>query len=89
MDRTDIPAGERIDDIGFGGLKLIQKPDEFCYGIDSVLLADFAAVNHGSADGPAADLGTGSGVGCSGYDSSPKPNVDCHSSLKESRLLLH
>ena len=62
MGRTDIPAGERIDDIGFGGLKLIQKPDEFCYGIDSVLLADFAAVNHGSADGPAADLGTGSGV---------------------------
>lgn len=51
MGRTDIPAGERIDDIGFGGLKLIQKPDEFCYGIDSVLLADFAAVNHGSADG--------------------------------------
>lgn len=33
---------ERIEDIGFGELKLIQNPEEFCYGIDAVLLADFA-----------------------------------------------
>ena len=34
---------ERIDQIGFGGLELIQEPAEFCYGVDAVLLADFAA----------------------------------------------
>ena len=67
MGRMDIPAGERIDDIGFGGLKLIQKPDEFCYGIDSVLLADFAAVNHGSADGPAADRTPAAAEICGGF----------------------
>lgn len=36
---------ERIDEIGFGGLRLIQKPEEFCYGVDAVILADFAAKN--------------------------------------------
>lgn len=34
---------ERIDNTGFGDLKLIQDPEEFCYGIDAVLLADFTA----------------------------------------------
>ncbi len=34
---------ERIDQIGFGGLRLIQEPTEFCYGVDAVILADFAA----------------------------------------------
>lgn len=33
-----------IDEIGFGGYKLIQNPEEFCYGVDSVLLSDFAAL---------------------------------------------
>lgn len=35
-----VREGERIDEIGFGGYKLIQKPEEFCYGVDSVLLSD-------------------------------------------------
>lgn len=51
--------GERIDDMGFGGLLLIQKPEDFCYGIDAVLLADFAKVRK---DGSVADLGTGTGA---------------------------
>lgn len=53
---------ERIDNIGFGDLKLIQEPDEFCYGVDAVILADFAAKH---ATGPirnVVDLGTGTGV---------------------------
>ena len=33
---------ERIDETGFGGYKLIQDTDGFCYGIDAVLLADFS-----------------------------------------------
>ena len=50
---------ERIDDIGFGGLRLIQDTDTFCYGIDAVLLADFAARNRHKK---IADLGTNNGI---------------------------
>jgi len=53
--------GERLDDTGFGGYRLIQKPEEFCYGVDAVLLADFAAKN--ISDGQSiCDLGTGTGI---------------------------
>ena len=41
---------ERIDQIGFGGLELIQEPAEFCYGVDAVLLADFAARQGGFSE---------------------------------------
>lgn len=50
---------ERIDDIGFSGFRLIQKPDWFCYGIDAVLLAGYAKVKKG---GRVADLGCGTGI---------------------------
>lgn len=52
---------ERIDDIGFGDLKLIQNPKAFCYGVDAVILADFAA-SHSTKIETVADLGTGSGI---------------------------
>lgn len=60
---------ERTDEIGFGGLRLTQRPQEFCYGIDAVILADFAA-RGGSRNrerfyGPQTtlvDLGTGTGI---------------------------
>ncbi|MCQ2551181.1 MAG: tRNA1(Val) (adenine(37)-N6)-methyltransferase [Clostridia bacterium] len=52
---------ERIDEIGFGGLKLIQDPERFCYGVDAVLLADFAAKQGKSFDS-ILDLGTGTGI---------------------------
>ena len=51
--------GERIDAIGFGNLRLIQKPEDFCYGMDAVLLATFAEIKKGSC---AVDLGTGTGI---------------------------
>lgn len=51
--------GERLDEIGFSGLKLIQKPDEFCYGVDAVILADFAV---GKKHDHIVDLGTGTGI---------------------------
>ncbi len=50
---------ERIDNIGFGNLKLIQQPEEFCYGVDAVILSDFAA---GCDPKTAVDLGTGTGI---------------------------
>ena len=57
MDMADI----RIDDTGFGNLKLLQNPSEFCYGVDAVILADFAASICGTYHA-AADLGTGTGI---------------------------
>jgi len=51
--------GERIDNIGFGNLRLIQKPEDFCYGIDAVLLATFAEVGKNER---VIDLGTGTGI---------------------------
>ncbi len=49
----------REDNIGFGGLRLLQEPEEFCYGVDAVILADFASK---ACPKKAVDLGTGSGV---------------------------
>ena len=37
-----INKNERIDDLQFEGLKIIQNKNFFCFGIDSVLLANFA-----------------------------------------------
>ena len=51
--------GERIDDLMRNGLKLIQQEDGFRFGIDSVLLADFAVYGRMER---VADLGTGSGI---------------------------
>ena len=54
-----ILPGERLDDLQRDGLKLIQKPEAFCFGMDAVLLSAFASVKPG---GKALDLGTGNGV---------------------------
>ena len=50
---------ERIDDLQCKGYQLIQKPKGFCFGIDAVLLSDFARVKRGQK---VLDLCTGSGV---------------------------
>lgn len=51
---------ERIDDLEYKGLKIIQKNDGFCFGIDAVLLSDFAKeIKNGSK---VLDLGTGTGI---------------------------
>ena len=49
------------EDIGFGGLKLAQDPDGFRYGIDAVILADFAFSICPEAEN-IIDLGTGNGI---------------------------
>jgi tRNA1Val (adenine37-N6)-methyltransferase len=50
---------ERIDDLQCKGYQLIQKPKGFCFGVDAVLLSDFAKVKKGQK---VLDLCTGSGV---------------------------
>ena len=37
-----LDENERIDDLGIKNLKIIQNKEGFCFGIDSVLLSDFA-----------------------------------------------
>ncbi len=54
-----LKEGERLDDLQCDGLKLIQRPDVFRFGTDSVLLADFA--RPGAKD-RAVDLGCGTGA---------------------------
>ena len=51
----------RTDDTGFGGLVILQDPDAFCYGVDAVLLAGFAAERAKNAK-RIMDLGTGNGI---------------------------
>lgn len=51
---------ERIDDLEFEGLKIIQNKNEFCFGIDSVLLSDFA--KDIKPNSRVIDLGTGTGI---------------------------
>ena len=54
-----LKEGERIDDLQLKGLRLIQDPSGFCFGVDAVLLADFARVKKKER---VVDLGTGTGI---------------------------
>lgn len=59
MDKL-IKSDERIDDLGIDNFKIIQNAKGFCFGIDSVLLANFAKdIKRGSK---VVDLGTGTGI---------------------------
>jgi len=51
---------ERIDDLEFKGLKIIQSPSCFCFGIDAVLLSDFA--KEIKKNSVVADLCSGNGI---------------------------
>lgn len=55
-----LKENERIDDLEFKDLKIIQKNDGFCFGIDSVLLSDFAKEIRNNSK--VLDLGTGTGI---------------------------
>lgn len=51
---------KRLDDLNLNGLKIYQETDYFCFGIDSVLLANFVESN--STNNNIIDLCSGSGV---------------------------
>ena len=51
---------ERIDDLELNNLKIIQNKKWFCFGIDSILLSDFAKEIHKKSH--ILDLGSGNGI---------------------------
>lgn len=57
--QIELRPGERLDDLQNGDYRLIQKPGTFCFGTDSVLLADFASPRKRDR---VADLGCGNGA---------------------------
>ena len=58
----NLKENERIDDLEFKGYKIIQNKEGFCFGIDSVLLSDFAKEIRNNSR--VLDLGTGTGILC-------------------------
>lgn len=58
--KVKIKEDEIIDDLEYKGLKIIQKQKGFKFGMDAVLLADFAKNLKKNAKG--LDLGTGTGI---------------------------
>lgn len=58
----ELKENERIDDLEFKGYKIIQNSEGFCFGIDSVLLSDFAKDIRNNSR--VMDLGTGTGILC-------------------------
>ena len=60
MTKTNlIKAGERLDELQRNGYCIIQDPARFCFGMDAVLLSDFAKAKPRER---VLDLGTGTGI---------------------------
>lgn len=59
MSNIEIKDNERIDDLQCKGYRIIQNPSMFCFGMDAVLLSDFAT---SKPKDRVIDLGTGTGV---------------------------
>lgn len=59
MENISIKQGETIDDLELDGLCIIQKESGFKFGVDAVLLADFAKQTHSKRT---LDLCTGTGI---------------------------
>lgn len=57
---VNLKENEKIDDLEFKNLKIIQNKEGFCFGMDSVLLSDFAKEMRHHAK--VLDLGTGTGI---------------------------
>lgn len=55
-----LKENERIDDLEYKGLKIIQNEKGFCFGIDSILLSDYAKTM--KKDSTVIDIGTGTGI---------------------------
>lgn len=58
--KTELKENEKIEDLQYKNLKIIQNKKGFCFGIDSILLSDFA--KEIKKDAKVIDLGTGTGI---------------------------
>lgn len=56
----ELKENEKIEDLQFKNLKIIQNKTGFCFGMDSILLSDFAKGIKKNAK--VIDLGTGTGI---------------------------
>lgn len=56
---VEIKSSERVDTLKVSGYKVIQEEKRFCFGIDAVLLSDFAKIRKNEK---VCDLGTGTGI---------------------------
>lgn len=56
---TKLKEKERLDDLQIKGYEIIQNPEKFCFGMDAVLLSDFAMIKSGER---VLDLGCGNGI---------------------------
>jgi len=59
MIEQPLRQGERIDELGRGGMKIIQSSSAPCFSIDAVLLARFVPLKAGQR---VVDLGSGTGI---------------------------
>lgn len=57
--KISLKPGERLDELQRKNYKIIQNTNQFCFGMDAVLLSGFARVFPGET---VLDLGTGTGV---------------------------
>lgn len=55
----NLKENERIDCLQRKGYQIIQDPGKFCFGMDAVLLSDFAGIKEGDR---VLDIGTGTGI---------------------------
>ena len=60
IEKIKLNENERVDDLEFNNLKIIQNKNYFCFGMDAVLLSDFA--KNIRNDSTVIDLGTGTGI---------------------------
>ncbi|MCL2382780.1 MAG: tRNA1(Val) (adenine(37)-N6)-methyltransferase [Oscillospiraceae bacterium] len=58
--KIQLKENEEIEELGYNNWKIIQNKKEFCFGMDSIVLSDFAKdIATGSI---VLDLGTGTGI---------------------------
>lgn len=60
MIEINLKENERIDDLEYAGLRIIQNITGFCFGIDSILLSDLAKEIKDNSE--VMDIGTGTGI---------------------------
>ena len=56
-----VREGERVDDLQISGLRLIQNPNQFCFGVDATLLSYYASLSI-KPGAEVLDLCSGNGI---------------------------